>query len=221
MPEFAQADPRAFWVAADAHERANGRSYTELQIALPRELDKAQRIELAREAAREFMGDRFAYTLALHTPLAKDNIEQPHLHLMFSERAIDVATRALPEEQFFKRNGAKKDRETWHNRDKPEEIRTRWCEMMNRAMEREGIELRVDPRSWADQGREDLAELREPKTLGGRGGGRLRGWRRLRNGAGCGRSCRRCISMVRLWSRSWSGRPRRRSPRSNASGTRS
>jgi len=169
MPEFAQADARAFWVAADAHERANGRTYTELQIALPRELDTAQRIELARDAAREFMGDRFAYTMALHTPLAKDNIEQPHLHLMFSERAIDATTRALPEDRFFKRNGAKKDRETWHDRDKPEEIRARWCEMMNRAMEREGIELRVDPRSWADQGREDLAELREPKTLGGKG----------------------------------------------------
>jgi len=55
MPEFAEADPRAFWQAADAHERANGRAYTELQIALPRELSDGQRIELAQEAAREFM----------------------------------------------------------------------------------------------------------------------------------------------------------------------
>lgn len=37
-----------------------------------------QRIELAREATREFIGDRFAYTMAVHTPLAQDNIEQPH-----------------------------------------------------------------------------------------------------------------------------------------------
>jgi hypothetical protein len=168
MPEFAQADPRAFWVAADTHERANGRAYTELQIALPRELDKAQRIELAREAAREFLGDRFAYTLAVHQPLAKDNIEQPHLHLMFSERAIDETTRALPDESFFKRNGAKKD-PAWNDRNKPEEVRVRWCEMMNRAMEREGIEVRVESISWEEQGREDLAELREPKTLGGKG----------------------------------------------------
>ena len=74
MPEFAQADPHSFWVAADTHERANGRTYTELQIALPRELDPAQRQELARETTRELLGDRFAYTLAVHTPLAKDNI---------------------------------------------------------------------------------------------------------------------------------------------------
>jgi hypothetical protein len=41
--------------------------------------------------------------------------------------------------------------------------------MMNRAMEREGIAITVDPRSWAEQGREDLAALREEKTLRGDG----------------------------------------------------
>jgi hypothetical protein len=168
MPEFAQADPHAFWVAADTHERANGRTYTELQIALPRELEPAQRQELAREATRELLGDRFAYTLAVHTPLAKDNIEQPHMHLMFSERAVTEATREMPEERFFKRNGAKKDPE-WNDRNKPEEVREKWVEMMNRAMERTGHEQRLDPRSWAAQGREDLAALREPKLLGGDG----------------------------------------------------
>jgi hypothetical protein len=169
MPEFAQTEPRSFWVAADTHERANGRTYTELQIALPRELSDEKRVELARQAAREFMGNRFAYTLAVHNPVAKDKIEQPHMHLMFSERVIDERTRALPEEQFFKRNGAKKDRETWHDREKPLEIRERWCEMMNRAMVEENIDVRVDPRSWAEQGREDLAALVEPKELRGDG----------------------------------------------------
>ncbi len=92
MPEFARENPQAFWQAADAHERENGRAYTELQIALPRELSGEQRIELAREATRELLGDRFAYTMAVHTPLAKDNIEQPHMHLMFSERVVDDRT---------------------------------------------------------------------------------------------------------------------------------
>ena len=39
--------------------------------------------------------------MAVHTPPAKDNIEQPHLHLMFSERAIDERTCELSEEQFL------------------------------------------------------------------------------------------------------------------------
>jgi hypothetical protein len=168
MPEFAQADPHAFWVAADAHERANGRTYTELQIALPRELDPAHRQELARDVTRELLGDRFAYTLAVHSPLAKDNIDQPHMHLMFSERVVDSNTQSLPEDRFFKRNGAKKDPE-WNARDKPMEVREKWVEMMNAAMERHGQEQRLDARSWQEQGRPDLASLREEKTLQGFG----------------------------------------------------
>jgi hypothetical protein len=166
MPEFARENPHSFWEASDAHERKNGRAYTELQIALPRELAPEQRHELARDTARELMGERFAYTLAVHTPMAKDNIEQPHMHLMFSERVVDSNTQSLSEEQFFKRNGAKKDPE-WNSRDKPMEVREKWVEMMNAAMERHGHEQRLDARSWADQGRPDLAELVEPKLLAG------------------------------------------------------
>jgi MobA/MobL family len=168
MPEFAQADPHAFWVAADAYERTNGRTYTELQIALPRELNPTQREELARETTRELLGDRFAYTMAVHVPLAKDNIDQPHMHLMFSERVMDSNTQSMSEEQFFKRNGAKKDR-SWNDRNKPDEVREKWVEMMNGAMQKAGLELRVDARSWAEQGREDLAALVEEKTLRGDG----------------------------------------------------
>ena len=166
MPDFAQADPLSFWAAADAYERKNGRAYTELQIALPRELNPEQRNELARDATRELLGDRFAYTLAVHTPLAKDNIEQPHMHLMFSERVVDSNTQSMPEEQFFKRNGAKKDR-SWNDKDKPMEVREKWVKMMNAAMESHGQEQRLDARSWANQGRHDLAELVEPKLLAG------------------------------------------------------
>ena len=43
MPEFARENPQSFWEAADAFERKNGRAYTELQIALPRELAPEER----------------------------------------------------------------------------------------------------------------------------------------------------------------------------------
>ena len=38
MPAWAQDEPlySACWQAADAHERANGRLYSEVQFALPR-----------------------------------------------------------------------------------------------------------------------------------------------------------------------------------------
>lgn len=164
MPDFSQARPQQFWEAADAHERANGRTYTELQIALPRELGDEQRINLAREATREFMGARFAYTMAVHNPEAADKIEQPHMHLMFSERAIDDTTRTIPAERFFKRNGAKKDRK-WNDQNQADEIRAKWCKLMNRALENAGIDHRVDPRSLADQGKVAESLLVEPKML--------------------------------------------------------
>jgi len=90
------------------------------------------------------------------------------MHLMFSERAVDDGTRDLAEDRFFKRNGAKKD-PAWNDRNKPEEVREKWVEMMNGAMQRAGHEQRLDGRSWAEQGREDLAALVEPKLLGGNG----------------------------------------------------
>jgi len=162
MPVFANAEPLQFWSAADAQERANGRAYTEIQFALPRELSREKQIELARTASKEFLGDRHAYTLAVHMPGARDGKEQPHAHLMFSERKIDERTRELPAEQFFKRNGAKKDRE-WNDKAKPEELREKWCQMMNQAMRENNVESQVDHRSYEQQGREDLATLREPK----------------------------------------------------------
>lgn len=164
MPDFARDRPQLFWEAADVQERANGRSYTELQIALPRELSDEQRISLAREATKAFMGERFAYTMAIHNPAANDKIEQPHLHLMFSERVVDDQTRQMPVDRFFKRNGAKKDRK-WNDQQTPKQIRVQWCEMMNRAMESAGIDQRVDPRSLADQGKIAESLLVEPKML--------------------------------------------------------
>jgi hypothetical protein len=56
MPEWAKDDPAHFWQAADAFERANGSTYREIEIALPRELNEAQRLELAvGVAAREYL----------------------------------------------------------------------------------------------------------------------------------------------------------------------
>jgi hypothetical protein len=164
MPEFAAADPREFWRAADAHERANGRTYTELQIALPRELDDEQRIALVREVVTDVLGNRFAYSVAIHNPDARDGEEQPHFHLIFSERVVDDVTRQLPANRFFKRNGAKKDR-SWNDKDKPERVRARWCELASGALERAGISQRLDPRSLEDQGRVVEALLVEPKVL--------------------------------------------------------
>ena len=88
MPAWAEDAPRAYWQAADEYERANGRLYSEIQFALPRELDAGGRRELAGAfAERVCAGERLPYTLAIHRGGADG--ENPHAHLMFSERGND------------------------------------------------------------------------------------------------------------------------------------
>ena len=101
MPEWAESDPRSYWEAADEYERANGRLYREVQFALPKELNEAERRELASGfAGRLTEGERLPYTLAVH----RGDGENPHAHLMFSERANDGIERSR--EQWFRRHNA-------------------------------------------------------------------------------------------------------------------
>lgn len=62
MPEWAVDNPREFWKVADLYERANGTTYREFEFALPRELDREQRLALVREWAKDELGDKHAYT---------------------------------------------------------------------------------------------------------------------------------------------------------------
>ena len=68
MPEWAEHNPEYFWHAADTHERENGTTYREIEVALPRELDVAQRRDLVEQFVAQEIGDRHAYQWAIHTP---------------------------------------------------------------------------------------------------------------------------------------------------------
>ena len=109
MPAWATADPALFWQAADRHERANGTAYREFELALPRELTPDDRAALVRDWVRQELGDRHAYQWAIHNPRAVDGGEQPHAHLMFSERQRDGIDRNP--DRYFKRYNAKAPRE--------------------------------------------------------------------------------------------------------------
>ncbi|MDD3445957.1 MAG: Ti-type conjugative transfer relaxase TraA [Zavarzinia sp.] len=157
MPAWAAHDHKVFWRSADAYERENGRPYKEIEISLPRELDHEQRIELVREFVQSVIGDRHAYTWAIHNPHASDGCEQPHAHIMFTERAYDGIER--DPEQFFSRHnsshpergGAKKDR-YFNGRQFVRDVRQEWAITANHYLERYGIEARIDHRSYKDIG---------------------------------------------------------------------
>ncbi len=174
MPAWAVHKPSEFWKAADTFERANGCTYREIEIALPRELTPVQRLELVRDFVQQEIGDRHAYQFAIHNPQAAiEGGEQPHAHIMFSERLNDGIER--DPQQYFKRGntknpergGAKKTRfgETPTER-KAFLIaqRERWATLQNDHLERYQHTDRVDARSLKAQGLE-----REPERHFGAG----------------------------------------------------
>ena len=166
LPAWAQADPLAFWQAGDAYERKGGTTYREMEIALPRELLPEQRVALVRAFVRQEIGDRHAYQWAIHTPRAVDGGEQPHAHLMFSERQRDGIER--DPEQYYKRFNAKSPErggcrkgygpsagQTLTRAERAAELkalRGRWEVMCNSHLAQAGMAQRIDMRSHAERG---------------------------------------------------------------------
>jgi len=175
MPNWAVHQLILFWENADQFERANGATYREIEVALPRELTPVERVELVQDFVKNELGDRHAYTFAIHNPIAAlDGGEQPHAHIMYSERIIDNHER--DPERYFKRYNAKEPERggcqkanVAKTQDERKEAliaqRERWAITTNKHLELAGHEVRVDHRSLKDQGIERSPE----RHFGGKG----------------------------------------------------
>ena len=153
MPGWAADDPRAYWSAADEHERANGRLFVQVEFALPADLNERQQRDLARSFAADLTGqERLPYTMALH----RGGGENPHVHLMISERGLDGHDRNA--EQWFRRantqepqKGGARKTSSLTGKQWLADTRERWKTAANRALERAGSAARIDHRSLAAQ----------------------------------------------------------------------
>ena len=161
MPKWAEHNPIAFWEAADLYERKNGSTYREYEIALPREMNAEQRLELVEDFIQSEIGSKYPYQFAIHNPKAMDGNDQPHVHLMFNERLQDGIER--DPEQYFKRynsknserGGAKKDNTGKSYQERKTDIkdlRQRWADLCNSHLEKHQIDSRIDMRSYKEQG---------------------------------------------------------------------
>lgn len=164
MPEFAAADPRQYWEAADLYERANGRLYRQVEFALPVELELREQISLAHDFAQKLTAaEKLPYTLAIHKGeydhrgKKTDTPRNPHVHLIISERANDGIDRSP--EQWFKRanksqpekGGAAKTK-SMESREWLLATRELWAVIANKSLERHGHESRIDHRTLMAQG---------------------------------------------------------------------
>lgn len=175
LPEWA-ASPNEFFEKADLYERANGNVYHEFELALPNELSDHQNIELVQEFIKEHIGPNKVYCFAIHSKVAAldESQEQPHVHIMFSER-IDNLESAKPDYLYFKRynskfperGGNKKDeRFTAANgvgKNNVLKIRESWETYINNAYKKNGFNITVSAASLKQQRSEALIKGDEIK----------------------------------------------------------
>jgi len=139
------------WNLAEAAERRkDATTAREYEVALPRELDEAQQIELAREYA-SYLHQRHgcAVDFSIHRPdPGEHGNDNPHAHILTTTRAVDQDGHALGEKCAREWSDAKRAAAGLAGRLADlEEARETWETMQNAALERAGIDARVDHRS--------------------------------------------------------------------------
>ena len=116
-------------------KRKDAQLAREIEVALPRELDRDQRLDLLRGfVRREFVDRGMIADVAVHETKARDGQGQPHAHIMLTMRELAGA------------GFGKKDR-SWNAPDVLVGWRAAWARDANAALERAGQEARIDHRT--------------------------------------------------------------------------
>ena len=140
MPPHVSAED--FWHSADAYERANGRVYKEIRIALPNGFTKKENQDLLNKFLEKELGNNFYYSAVIHDKSSsEDEIRNVHAHIMICPRKIDGIERDI--KQFFSRynskniekGGALKD-PYWNKKETLTHFRESWEETLNSALEK-------------------------------------------------------------------------------------
>ncbi len=139
------SDRATLWNAVEAGEkRKDAQLSREVEFAIPREMDQAQGIELARDFVQREMVDRgMVADLNVHWDIGTDGLAKPHAHVMLTMREIG---REVGEDGF----GAKV--RDWNRTELVEHWREAWADHVNERLAQLDIDARIDHRSLEDQG---------------------------------------------------------------------
>ncbi|HEV7661571.1 MAG TPA: Ti-type conjugative transfer relaxase TraA [Allosphingosinicella sp.] len=143
LPEGAPehlGDRERLWNAVEAAEvRKDAQLAREIEFAIPRELDQAEGIRLARDfVEREFVGRGMVADLNVHWDVGSDGEPKPHAHVMLSMREVG-------EEGF----GAKV--RDWNRTELLQHWREAWADHVNERLAALDIDARIDHRSLEAQ----------------------------------------------------------------------
>jgi hypothetical protein len=141
----------------ESETRKNSQVAREVRVALPAELTHAQRVELVRVFAQEqFVGRGMIADIALHAPGRDGDDRNHHAHIL-------LTTREIGPEGFTTKN------RDWNKVEVLEGWREAWARDSNVALERAGIEDRVDHRTLEAQRDEALELARAARERGDEG----------------------------------------------------
>ena len=160
------------WNSVEKIEKSkNSQLAREIEIALPKELDREKQIELVREYVKEnFVKVGMCADIALHDK----NDGNPHAHILLTMRPLneDTTWGAKSKKEYILdengekvklKNGNYKTRKInavdWNEQDKAEHWRKTWADITNKYLEENSIQEKVDHRSYERQGIEQIPTI--------------------------------------------------------------
>ena len=157
-------DRSELWNRVEESEtRKNSQVAREVRVALPDELTHAQRVALVRDYAQAQFVDRgMVADIALHAPGRVGDERNHHAHILLTTREI-AAEGSVPGGGFTTKN------RDWNKVEVLEGWREAWARDSNAALERAGIEDRVDHRTLVAQRDEALELARAARERGDEG----------------------------------------------------
>ena len=120
LPRWAMS-ASAFFACADRYERANGRAYTEFEIALPNELTHKENEKLVNDFITTHIRNNIVFSWAVYNKHASGDevLEQIHSHIMICERIVDdEMVKAKSPSKFFNRYKAKNPKNGGYQKDR-------------------------------------------------------------------------------------------------------
>ena len=161
------SDRGTLWNSVEKIEKSkNSQLAREIEIALPKELNREKQIELVREYVKVGM----CADIALHDK----NDGNPHAHILLTMRPLneDKTWGAKSKKEYILdengekvklKNGNYKTRKIntvdWNEQDKAEEWRKTWADITNKYLEENSIQEKVDHRSYQRQGIEEIPTI--------------------------------------------------------------
>lgn len=166
------ANRSVLWNSVEKIEKSkNSQLAREIEIALPKELDREKQIELVRNYVKEnFVDVGMCADIAIHDK----NDGNPHAHILLTMRPLneDKTWGAKSKKEYILdengekvklKNGNYKTRKIntvdWNEQDKAEHWRKAWADIINKCLEENSIQDKVDHRSYQRQGIEQIPTI--------------------------------------------------------------